>query len=173
MTKDVGLSERALDRLAELQARDPDGLLTPEAVVADAEDKYSPLHRYLPWDDAVAGHQWRLHLARLVIGRAKIKSIIQQDTEITRVLPKYVNLVVKTSTGGTRRGYLEIEQAMQDEDLYLQALNDVITYLNGFKRRIAVYEGAREITPHLDVAIGAAEKQIQLTKEQNGNTSTD
>jgi hypothetical protein len=126
----------------------------------------------LTWDDTEAGHQWRLHQARIFIGKVKIKATAPGNQEVTVLVPKYANLSVQSSHGGQRRGYLQVEQAMKEEDLYLQALGDVIKYLNGFKRRISAYEAARAIAPHLDAAIEAAEEQIQLTKEQNGNTST-
>lgn len=43
------------------------GDLTPEAVVEAAKDKANPLHAVFEWDDAKAGHQYRVQQAGILI----------------------------------------------------------------------------------------------------------
>jgi hypothetical protein len=43
------------------------GFLRPEAVVEFARDPETALHQYFTWDDAEAGHHWRLTQARQLI----------------------------------------------------------------------------------------------------------
>jgi hypothetical protein len=50
---------------AEIDERD--GSITPEAVVAAARPKNSPLHQLFDWDNEVAGDKWRNHQARILI----------------------------------------------------------------------------------------------------------
>lgn len=56
------------DLRAELLAiREAAGRLTPAAVVAAAAAEDHPLHSRFEWDDAVAGHKYRLSQARQLI----------------------------------------------------------------------------------------------------------
>jgi hypothetical protein len=44
-----------------------EGILRPESVVSAASDPASPLHPCFTWDDAKAGHEYRLEEARRLI----------------------------------------------------------------------------------------------------------
>jgi hypothetical protein len=60
------------------------GELTPEDVVADAENHNSPLHSFFEWDDSEAAQQWRLQQARGLI-RSVVAIVINQDEPVKRV----------------------------------------------------------------------------------------
>ena len=60
-------SKAAVDRIVarfKIIKESNDGLLTAEAVVADAKSKDSPLHQYFEWNQGRAAMMWRLEQAR-------------------------------------------------------------------------------------------------------------
>jgi len=57
-------------RLKELQ--DASGVITPDVVLADAEDETSPLHSYFEWDDSIAGVKFRIEQARTLIRSVRL-----------------------------------------------------------------------------------------------------
>src|SRR5262245_18276907 len=101
-TEVVNLTDAAMQRLGDLRSHDPDGLITPEAFVEDATSWDSPLHRYLDWDESEAAHQWRLHQARLILGRIRIKEV-RQERGYSNLTPALVSIRVKSVNGGVRR----------------------------------------------------------------------
>lgn len=165
------ISDAAKARIERLREADPDRIITPEMLVADAEAQSSPLHDCLEWDNGEAGHQWRLHQARLILGRMRIKNVVEH-TQTYNFTPKYVNVRVRTSSGGERRGYVPMARAMVDEDLLIQAVSDVVKYISGFQARLRAYERARGLLVHLDSFIEEARELIQ-TEEENGNARND
>jgi hypothetical protein len=56
--------------LQQLQQADPDGLLKPAALLEAASDPMHPLHSDFTWDNAMAGHAYRLQQARVIIHKA-------------------------------------------------------------------------------------------------------
>ena len=48
------------------------GALTPDAVVAAAEEEDHPLHSSFTWDDDIAAHAHRINQARKLIRRVRI-----------------------------------------------------------------------------------------------------
>ena len=46
--------------------------LEAETVVAKAQDPEHPLHGRFTWDDDAAAHKWRVHEARVLIGKFRI-----------------------------------------------------------------------------------------------------
>lgn len=55
-----------------LMAKDPNGLLQPEAVVKAAEKPSHALHNYFEWDDEAAAARYRLQQANWIIRHYKI-----------------------------------------------------------------------------------------------------
>lgn len=64
---------RALERIT----KEAGGELTPSAVVADAKNNRSPLHRFFEWDDRKAAEHYRLDQARSLIRSVHV----EVDTE--------------------------------------------------------------------------------------------
>lgn len=54
-------------------------MLTPALVVEAATDPASPLHAQFEWDNEKAGDMFRLHQARQLIRRVKIRVIDEED----------------------------------------------------------------------------------------------
>ena len=49
------------------------GQLHADDVLAEAKDPAHPMHRHLEWDDAKAGHQYRLQQCRAIIRIVRIE----------------------------------------------------------------------------------------------------
>lgn len=114
----------AVSELRRLYERD--GYLSPEQVLAAAQDETSPLHGHFEWDDGEAGNAWRLHQARTLIMRCKV-TVVGGDEQVIRVR-QYVNV---PGAEGERGHYIDTQQALADaptRDLVIQqALRDVAT----------------------------------------------
>lgn len=68
---------------------DDDGCITPDIVLDAAKDPGSPLHDHFEWDDAKAGHSWRLEQARQLIRAVRVE-IVNEAIEIPVVTYGYV-----------------------------------------------------------------------------------
>lgn len=79
------LTSEQIERLASLE--DENGILTPDAVVADAKHKDSPLHDLFDWDVKKAAHNWWLERARQVL---RVRVEITTNT-VTVKAPLYVS----------------------------------------------------------------------------------
>jgi hypothetical protein len=103
MRLDTTLIEHALETIRAT------GPLTPERIEAHARDASHPLHAYFEWDDAVAGHKYRLEqartLLRVVIGTA---TVIEGTTY---EFPKYVR---DPDLAGNQQGYVAIRELAGD-----------------------------------------------------------
>lgn len=111
------------------------GVLTPSEVVSKAEDPDSPLHDLFEWDDAKAGHQYRLAQARKLIARVTYKVT---RNNITVVVPQYLR---DPKAAHREQGYRRTATIATDKDLARRALDEELTRLRGaFDRahRIAV-----------------------------------
>src|ERR1700680_1931431 len=80
------------EALAQIAAAS-NGHLTPKAVVSEARNNRSVLHRHFEWDDAVAAEAFRLDQARTLI-----RSIRVVDNENDETPPAWVSISDK---GGT------------------------------------------------------------------------
>ena len=140
----------ALERIAK---DDTDGLVQPAAVVDQARDPKSPLHRYFEWDDNEAAEQYRLYQARNLIARVKI---VYEDPNQSNL--KYVSVSVTTVKGGARRGYVPIERAAADPDLYEQVVRDAQAGMIAYRNRLSAFQTAHAIVLKIDAAIKETKK---------------
>lgn len=113
-SKDVVVRE-----LKTIESRD--GVITPNAVVAEAEHETSPLHKYFDWDDSEAASNWRLHQARLLINSVKIE-LVGKDVE------GFYNVKVTVGTE-LQQGYVSAERVMSDKDLHSQVIKEAVKEL--------------------------------------------
>ena len=127
----------ALERIAK---DDTDGLVQPAAVVDQARDPKSPLHRYFEWDDNEAAEQYRLYQARNLIARVKI---VYEDPN---------------QSNGARRGYVPIERAAADPDLYEQVVRDAQAGMIAYRNRLSAFQTAHAIVLKIDAAIKETKK---------------
>jgi hypothetical protein len=94
------------------EIREEHGKLTPAIVLEAATPEDHPLHHRFEWNDAVAGHKWRLHQAGNLL-RCKIK---QQTDGGTRNIRAFWPVRGEEVDGAEDPGadYTPIEQVAQD-----------------------------------------------------------
>lgn len=127
------------ERLERIRIREK-GILTPDAVVDDAQDISSPLHAYFTWDDSEAANQFRLDQARTLIRNVKV----EVTTTTTRVAaPFYVR---DPQRSNDEQGYRAIAEIKDEKS----ASADALKY--EFNRAIAVLERAVSIAEELGMA---------------------
>lgn len=108
------------------------GELHPQAVVADARDAKSPLHRYFEWDDRKAAEAHRMDQAR-----ALIRSIRVIDDNDAKPRPAFLSI---RSDGGI--GYHTIKDVLSSRDLRERLLAQAQRDLDAWTLR---YRELREI----------------------------
>jgi len=108
-------AQKVGERLEWLEKRH-NGLLSAEAVLADAKKKSSPLNKAFEWDDSKAAEQYRLDQAR-----ALIRSITVEIKQVKTNPPKPVRAYVNVKRNDDR-GYAPIHTAMTDSDMRQQVL---------------------------------------------------
>lgn len=131
--------EAVAKRLAEIEAAN-DGRLTPDAVVADARRKDSPLHDLFEWDVRKAAHAHWLDRAREIIASVVVK--ITTDTKVV----KSVAYVRDPDCGPGEQGYVSVEKLRTNEDRAREAL------ANEFSRVADLLRRARELAAALDMS---------------------
>lgn len=109
--------------------RDEDGRLQPEAVVEAAANKRSPLHDEFTWDDAEAGHLYRIEQARTLI---RVVHVEFADDGRDKRVPMYINLIADRQFGG---GYRETKEVLRSADLTRQLVDTAESELRGWMRR--------------------------------------
>lgn len=145
--RDPGDSEAVAEELERLAKDDEDGLVRPEAVVEAARDESSPLHKHFEWDDGEAAERYRLYQARRLIVKVTIVRAPYKG-------PTYVNVKV-SRTGQVRQGYVKVDRAAADPNLYDQIVEDARKGIVNYRNRLSAFEEAHEIVGRLDSALEA------------------
>ena len=105
------------------------GELTPVAVIDDARNDNSPLHRLFEWDDTEAARQHRLWQARHLIGSVVVRLVGGQG-EPPKLTRAFVNLRVEEG-----QFYTSIRAAMADPDQRAIVLADALRDLQRIERK--------------------------------------
>lgn len=126
-------AQKVGERLEWLETRH-NGLLSAEAVLADAKDEASPLNAAFEWDDTEAAQQYRLDQARSLMRSIKVE-IRQVKTVPAVPVRAYVNV-----RQHEQRGYAPIATAMSDADLRQQILQRAFRELKHWHDRYKEYE---------------------------------
>jgi len=122
--KDVD-AQRIGPILTKINARDGD--IKPAAVVAEARNQHSPLHRYFEWNVRRAAEaHWRA-TARRLIGAVEIRVITEP-----RAKPKEMRAFVKIAPS---IGYKPTVEAFHREDFRNMVLNRALEELEVWKKR--------------------------------------
>ena len=101
------------------------GVLYPAAVVEAAADESNILHGEFEWDDARAGHAYRLWQARQLI--AVCVKVLPVVAEVVRC---FVSLQQDRADGG---GYRTVEDVMSDSELAAAMLADALSDFKSMK----------------------------------------
>ena len=132
------------------ELEDRDGKVTADSLVAAARDKRHPAHNDLPWDDKIAGHQYRLVVARQII--ASVRIMITTSTKTVSC----VAYVRDPDAPPRQQGYVNVARLRTETESAREAL------LTEVSRAQSLLERAREIAvglgleADLDAMLGAA-----------------
>lgn len=127
------------DALAKI-ADENGGLLTPDAVVAEAASKSSVLHDLFEWDGKKAAHAWRLDQARTLIRSVRVVITNHKTTVST------VAYIRDPDVEGDEQGYCATASLVGDTERARAAL------VNEFSRAAAALRRARELAVAFDMA---------------------
>ena len=114
--------------------------LTAEAVVSAAAAPKHPLHDFFEWDDTAAGHEWRLHQARMLI--AQVRVVITTSTKKV-IAPGYV----RDMGAHPRAGHIATARLRSDRE----AAEETLLYET--TRLAATLERCREIAAALELEV--------------------
>src|SRR5437899_2675786 len=92
------------------------GRLTPDDVLADAQDPASPTHDCFTWDDTKAGHAYRLEEARALITSVRV------TFKFEKTIVSSVAYVRDPSADVGEQGYVSISRLRSDSDAAREAL---------------------------------------------------
>ena len=99
-------------------AKQNDGILQVDDVLAEASNEDSPLHKHFEWDDSVAAEQHRRYQARVLIQKCHITLVESEPTKIRA----FVSLQADRDEGG---GYRLTTSVMSDEELREELLHEM------------------------------------------------
>ena len=131
------------EALAEI-AKKHKGLLTPDAVVAQATRKDSPLHALFEWDAKKAAHQHRLDQARSLIRSVRV-NITTHKTVISTVA--YVR---DPDLEPDQQGYVATVSLVGQEDRARSALVEEFSRAAGALRRARELAAAFEMVDQIE-----------------------
>lgn len=106
--------------------------LDPARVVEVAASKNHPLHNRFEWDDRKAGHEWRVHQARHLIGLARTVVVIH-SVEVS--IPSYVE-------DPQDFGYRRVDSFTKDDDSARQVVLRAAKVSLGHLTRVQHLSGA-------------------------------
>src|SRR5262245_7390575 len=134
-----GDAQTAGDELARIQLRD--GKIETATVVDEARPDEAPLHPVFEWDDAVAGEQYRLQQARLLV-RAVEVAPEKKDEE---PLPAFVHVrAVSTDEPGY---YQSSFVAVRNPDEWASAVEELRSKAASLVKSVEVLERLAENKP--------------------------
>jgi hypothetical protein len=122
------LIKAELDRIA----KENDGLLRPEDVVAFAKNKKTALHQCFNWNDTEAAHQYRLWQAREVI---QVHVITLPHTQET-----YRAFVSLRGDRHDEGGYRATTEVLNDKELSRIMLDEALQDFENLKRKYSVLQ---------------------------------
>jgi hypothetical protein len=117
-------------------------------VLEAAKNRRNPLHKHFEWDDAVAGHKYRLEQARSIIRLIRVEPTNENDR------PTRAFISVKDSKGVAYRDLGEIKRSA---DLQISLLKQARADLESFRERYAMF---RDLFPEVDTALSRIDARI-------------
>lgn len=125
------------------------GEVTSENVLASAKSEDSPIHNIFEWDDAVAGHKYRLHQATVLI--CNLSREVETQEEKTITVRAYYDVAENDSKGK----FINVESAFKNVDTREIVLKRALQELEAFK---AKYNNLKELESVFEVINDLLEK---------------
>ena len=123
------------------------GKVTNEYVVQSAASEDSPIHSIFEWDDAVAGHKYRLAQATKLI--CNLTKEVEGDLEPKKVTVRAYVDVSETSNGK----FINVESAFQNADTKEIVLKRAKAELEMFKKKYANLTELADIIAEIDIFV--------------------
>jgi hypothetical protein len=121
--------------------------------------KSSELHSRFEWDDRIAGEQYRLQQAMLIIRQLKI-TVVERETEIVKIR-EYSSLTTERNGDGSYRSTIQI---LSDEEMKAQLLDDIRMDLVRLNMKIRSLSIAT--SKWVDKAVATANSEIKRLRTQ-------
>jgi len=154
--------EAVMRRLLELENPDT-GRVTPEAVVADAKRKDSPLHDLFEWDLKKAAHQHWIDRAREILTMRV--TITTENTSVS-----VCGYIRDPAAGPREQGYVSIHRLRSDTDGSREALvaefQRIRDLLNRARELAAAFELSDEVSDLVVRVAGLRDRVMQPPQQQ-------
>ena len=157
-------SKAVRDRLAMLTVRGG-GVLRPEAVVADARDEDSPLHKHFEWDQEKGHYANLLNQARALIRSVKVT--VTTETKTVRT----VAYTRDPDAAPDQQGYVPVATLMTETD---RARSALVAEFSAVAARLRRAQDLAAVLGMSEGVIGAIEniemlrRQVAPVEEQPG-----
>ena len=124
-----------------------DGRVSPKVIVDDARNSSSPLHDFFVWDNDLAAEKYRLEQASYLL--RSIQVTVKHDDTKTEIRA-FHNVVVKITDDVSERTYIQIDRALNEEELYQQILEQAMKTLENWKRKYQQYKEFADVIKAID-----------------------
>ena len=153
--------EKIREELEEIAANAENGRLNPKEIVEFAADPKTALHSKFTWDDAEAGHTYRIQQARVVAARYRV--VVESKGGGNQEVRAFVSLVSDRADGG---GYRTTLAVMTDAEQRRELLGQALAELERLQRKyqhlselVGVFEAASVARTHY---AGEAQEAVGL-----------
>jgi hypothetical protein len=137
-------------RIKALQQLERSGGVTAERLVQAAKNARHVLHRDFTWDDAIAGHKYRLEQAREIISSVRVQ-IVTSTQRITSVA--YVR---DPRAGPHQQGYVSVAQIRSERQLCEEVMLSEVTRVQAALERCREVAGALDLSDEVEAALSHA-----------------
>ncbi len=133
--------------------REKRGHIDATDLVAAAQDRSSPLHRFFEWDNVKAAHRHRLEQARLMMRSIRVRvvetssgKVLEEGPLLFSVPLKVVEPETKPSRGtqGNRHVYVSVQRVREEPDLRKSVLDEAWKEMLSWRRRYLARQEALE-----------------------------
>jgi hypothetical protein len=138
-------------RLESLEAR---GGVTPEAIVADAQDESSPLHPHFAWDDTQAARLYRLRQARDIANH--LVCIVTRGGRETATKGWHSVVISTADERPARRAYASLATVENSPDLREQVVAHALRELEYWQKRYREYDELLSVREAVAAALDSA-----------------
>jgi len=145
----IKIADKVREAFKELEAKSPNGRVTPQALVKYAEPKDSPLHNQFEWNDRKAGQEYRLWQGRQLLRRITVNI---EDKSVR----EYQNITIEIEEG-KEQGYYSLYTVMSNKDLKVKMMRQILKELGRMEQKYSTY---KELSKMLN------KKKIEEYREQ-------
>jgi hypothetical protein len=139
-----------------LKVRQQRGAITKEHILEAAADEDSPLHGEFTWDDELAGHQYRLVEAGMLLRRLKVR-IVRRDRDSNEIKVKTIRAFEsRPSMRNDQGGYETIQEIMADPVKTTEMIQHALRELELLRQRYDHLKELANLWAELDRISGEA-----------------